>query len=155
MKQKKFILEYSDIANIHFDRLQKALHEVKKWTPLTASQLEKLNYNQIAFLDMMTTRFGKLQDIIGARIFPLILEILGEDAPAFIDKLNCLEKLNYLPNADWWMSLREIRNQITHDYPNNYELLSQHCNLSIKKTEELLDYWDSLKLKIKNLTAHT
>jgi uncharacterized protein with HEPN domain len=151
MKQKKFLVEYLEIANIHFDRLQKSLFEVKSWAPLTASQFEKLDYNQIAFLDMMTTRFRKLQDIIGARIFPLILEILGEDAPAFIDKLNRLEKLSYLQSASWWMSLREIRNQITHDYPNNYELLSKHCNLFIQKSEELLDYWHLLQLKIKDL----
>ena len=37
---------------------------------------------------MMTTRFGKLQDIIGSKIFPLILNLLEEDAVAFIDKLN-------------------------------------------------------------------
>jgi uncharacterized protein with HEPN domain len=82
-----------------------------------------------------------------------VIAILGEDAPAFIDKLNCLEKLSYLPSSVWWMSLRETRNQITHDYPNNYELLSQHCNLFIKKAEELLNYWDSLQLKLKDLAT--
>jgi uncharacterized protein with HEPN domain len=148
MKQKKFILEYSEIADIHSNRLKQAITKIKKWIPFTPSALEQFDEDKVAFLDMMTTRFGKLQDIIGARIFPLILEILGEDAPAFIDKVNRLEKLSYVPDAEWWMNLRELRNQITHDYPNNYELLAEHCNIFVQKSEELIEYWHSLKLKI-------
>lgn len=151
-KQKLFILDFKKIADIHADRLKNAHGEVVKFAPLTASKFAELTISQVAFLDMMTTRFSKLQDIIGARIFPLILEILGEDAATFIDKLNKLEKLNYISEVDWWMELRELRNQITHDYPDDYEILAKHFCALIERANELVIFWDELKLKIDLLT---
>lgn len=50
---------------------------------------------------MMTTRFDKLQNIIGLKIFPIIINLLEEDAVAFIDKLNKLEKLGYIEDTNW------------------------------------------------------
>lgn len=47
--------------------------------PKSVEVLSQLSLEQVAFLDMMTMRFGKLQDVIGAKIFALILDILGED----------------------------------------------------------------------------
>jgi uncharacterized protein with HEPN domain len=146
--QQKFLADFINIANIHAKRLGAALAEVKKIIPLTASKFEHLDDYHIAFLDMLATRFSKLQDIIGSRIFPLILEILGEDATTFIDKLNKLEKIDYISSADWWMDLREIRNQMTHDYPDDYEILSDHFNSLVSKVEEILIYWRELKIKI-------
>lgn len=151
MNPYNFLQDYSRIADIHFLKLDKSLKEVHKLMPLSSSTLEKLSYQQLAFLDMMTTRFGKLQDIIGAKIMPLILEILKEDAPAFIDKLNRLEKLGYLEDANWWIELRDIRNQIAHDYPDDYHLLSQHLLILSAKAGELLEFWQILKIKIINL----
>ena len=97
-------------------------------TPLSASSLANSAIEDVAFLDLLTTRFGKLQDVIGAKIFPFILDILGEDASTFRDKLNRLEKLGIIKSANWWMQLREIRNLITHDYPDDYEQLATHFN---------------------------
>lgn len=100
---------------------------------------------------MMTMRFGKLQDVIGAKIFSLILKILGEDAPALIDKLNVLEKLNYIDDVNWWMDLREIRNQVMHDYLDDYEGIILHLTVLITKAKELLLFWHVLKNKIDRL----
>ena len=152
MKNKSFIADFKKIADIHADRLRASHDEVLKFMPLTASKFAELTTLQDAFLDMMTTRFSKLQDIIGARIFPLILEILGEDAATFIDKLNKLEKLDYISDVDWWMELRELRNQITHDYPDDYEILAKHFCALITSVHELLVFWGELKLKIDLLT---
>ena len=152
IKNKSFVVDFKKIADIHADRLKASHDEALKFMPLTASKFAELTTLQDAFLDMMTTRFSKLQDIIGARIFPLILEILGEDAATFIDKLNKLEKLDYISDVDWWMELRELRNQITHDYPDDYEILSKHFCALITSVHELLVFWGELKLKIDLLT---
>ncbi|MFN7038088.1 MAG: hypothetical protein ACK4OM_00760 [Alphaproteobacteria bacterium] len=147
MKQEIFLSDYIKIAAIHAERLKSALEEFDNLVPLNVKKLEHMSITQIAFLDMMTTRFSKLQDIIGAKIFPLILEILGEDAHTFRDKLNKLEKLDYIDDASWWMELREIRNQITHDYPNNHAILVEHFNIMIPKAKELLEFWNKLRTK--------
>src|SRR3990167_10517994 len=78
--------DYLKIADIHAIRLHGALIQTTQWLPLTVDRLSNLPLDQIAFLDMLTMRFGKLQDIIGAKIFGLLLDILGEDAASLIDK---------------------------------------------------------------------
>jgi len=100
---------------------------------------------------MMTTRFGKLQDIIGSKIFPLILNLLEEDAVAFIDKLNKLEKLGYIEDANWWIELREIRNKIAHYYPDDHDLICSHISVATIKAAGLIEFWQKLKTKIVRL----
>lgn len=151
MKSKQFLKDYLQIADLHASRLQVAINQIKPLTPFTVDSFKATNDQQVAFLDMASTRFGKLQDMIGARIFPLILECLAEDAPSFIDKLTKLEKLGYLSDYNWWMQLREIRNQVTHDYPNDYELLTVHFNQLLKFADELLKYWSVLRERISLL----
>jgi hypothetical protein len=151
MKKKLFLNDYVEIANIHAARLTEALNEVLKFYPTTSSMFANFTKEDIAYLDMLTYRFGKLQDILGTKIFPLILESLSEDALSFIDKLNRLEKLNIIDDANWWVELRITRNQITHDYPNDYELLSDHFNSIIPKIKQLLSSWKNLQLYIAKL----
>ena len=46
-----------------------------------------------------------------------------QENEAFLDKLNRAEKLGLLYSVDQWQRLREIRNQITHEYPGNPEAI--------------------------------
>jgi hypothetical protein len=80
---------------------------------------------------------------MGGKLFPAILENLGEDVRElpFIDRLAKLEELNVIPSADEWMVLRETRNIVTHEYPfvtdeviEGLNLLGKHCML-------ILDIW--------------
>ena len=151
MKQRSFLAYYANIADIQSTRLKDALIQVNKLLPLFAAVLANLPTDKLAFLDMMTTRFGKLQDIIGSKIFPIILNLLEEDAVAFIDKLNKLEKLGYIDDATWWIELREIRNKIAHDYPDDHDLICSHISVVIVKAAELIEFWQKLKTKIARL----
>jgi uncharacterized protein YutE (UPF0331/DUF86 family) len=64
-------------------------------------------------------RFTKLQYEIGNNAFRLLLEYLQEDIAdkPFRDILNILERLNIIESSDTWLSLRELRNDLTHEYP--------------------------------------
>jgi hypothetical protein len=151
MKQRSFLAYYANIADIQSTRLKDALIQVNKLHPFSAAVLANLPTDKLAFLDMLTTRFGKLQDIIGSKIFPIILNLLEEDAVAFIDKLNKLEKLGYIEDANWWIELREIRNKIAHDYPDDHDLICSHISVVIVKAAELIEFWQKLKTKIARL----
>lgn len=151
MKQRSFLAYYANIADIQSTKLKDALIQVNKLLPLSADVFANLPTDKLAFLDMITTRFGKLQDIIGSKIFPIILNLLEEDAVAFIDKLNKLEKLGYIEDANWWIELREIRNKIAHDYPDDHDLICSHISVVIIKAAELIEFWQKLKTKIARL----
>ncbi len=62
------------------------------------------------------SRFGRLQDTLGQKLLPAWLKVLGEQPTSFIDNLNKAEKLGILPSVEEWMRLRELRNQMVHEY---------------------------------------
>jgi hypothetical protein len=49
----------------------------------------------------------------------VLLEALEEDISGipFIDILYKMEKLHLLENAKDWINLRQVRNNVTHEYP--------------------------------------
>lgn len=151
MNKKEQLKQYLSVADIHERRLVAAYDVVVKMAPFTSQKCENMPNDQVAFLDMMTTRLCKLQDTIGSKLFPLILQVLGEDAASFLDKLNRLEKLGFIDKASWWMDLREVRNTITHEYPDDYEQIAKHANEFVASTEQLLSFWKLFRLKVVEL----
>ena len=90
--------------------------------PLSVKRYNTLDEIYISTIDQMIFRFSKLQDTMGDKIFPSILELNGEKVKVmtFIDRLNRLEELELL-YKDEWMGLRKDRNEIAHEYSFNQE----------------------------------
>lgn len=61
-------------------------------------------------------RFGRLQDTVGDKLLPLLLTALGEKPSAAIDNLERAERLGLIKSADEWMTMRNLRNQMVHEY---------------------------------------
>lgn len=109
--------------------------------PLNPDELRRLDDEAIAVLDQFTTRFAKLQDTMGAKLFPAILELTREpgDFPAYLDKLDRLEKIGALPSADEWLEMREIRNAFAHDYPEDSEIQAATLNRAFVAAQRLVE----------------
>ena len=69
-------------------------------------------------------RFGRLQDTVGDKLLPLLLTALGEKSSAAIDNLDRAERLGLLESADEWMAMRNLRNQMVHEYVEDPVVLS-------------------------------
>jgi len=67
-------------------------------------------------VDAFVGRFSRLQDTVGDKLLPQLLTVLGEKAESVIDNLDRAEKLGFLGSADEWMSIRNLRNQMIHEY---------------------------------------
>jgi uncharacterized protein with HEPN domain len=136
-----------EVCDIHSKRMRIAYENMKSFFPFNSNTIKNLNSENIAYLDMFLNRFAKLQDTIGQKLFPLILDLLGENIvnKSFIDNLNRLEKLGVIESAEDWKEFRQIRNEIAHDYPNQPEIVSMKLNHCFEKSEKLLDYWSNLK----------
>jgi len=61
-------------------------------------------------------RFGRLQDTVGDKLLPLLLSVLGEKTSAAIDNLDRAERLGLINSADEWIAMRNLRNQMVHEY---------------------------------------
>ncbi len=106
-------------CKIHLQRLQYATTQTQNLFPLTTDRYQTLNDAEIGNIDQLVYRFTKLQDELGTNTFRLLLSFLQEDIndKPFRDILNLLERLKIIDSSDTWLSLRELRNDLAHEYP--------------------------------------
>lgn len=79
-------------------------------------------------VDAFVSRFGRLQDTVGDKLLPLYLNAVGERVGPVIDNLNRAEKLGLISVAETWMVLRDLRNQMIHEYMEDTEKLADALN---------------------------
>lgn len=134
-----------EICHIHADRIQIALKHIEPLLPLTNEKIACFTDEQLGLLELLTSRIGKLQDTMGAQLFPLTLTLIGEqnERHSMIDKLNLLEKLRFIDRASFWQDLRNLRNEITHEYENEIEKQKSKIELAIQAAHELLNVFKS------------
>ncbi|HKI89143.1 MAG TPA: hypothetical protein VKA38_08955 [Draconibacterium sp.] len=141
--------EAVQLCTIHCDRISFAWEKVKKHFPLDVDKYKMLQPEELSFFDQLIFRFSKLQDSMGGKLFPAVLENLGEEVKGlpFIDRLVKLEELDIIASADDWMLLRETRNIVTHEYPfvtdeviQGLNLLSKHCLLILEIWKRVENY---------------
>jgi hypothetical protein len=136
-----------DICKRHADRLTWAVTRLETKFPFSPDTLKTIDDVELAILDQFLTRFAKLQDAMGAKLFPAILELTKEqgDLVVFIDKLNRLEKIGAIPSAESWLLLREMRNSFSHDYPDDPEIQSAILNKAYNFAGKLLSTLDRVE----------
>ena len=107
------------LLEINFGRLDYAFSRIEAILPLSTAEIQKLRDEQISFIDQFIFRFSKIQDIMGDKLFRMVLQAVEEstESLAFIDILNKLEQLEVIPDKTDWLYLRKLRNEVSHDYP--------------------------------------
>jgi len=79
-------------------------------------------------VDAFVSRFGRLQDTVGDKLLPQYLNAVGETIGPAIDNLNRAEKLGLLTSAELWVTLRDLRNEMIHEYMEDLDRLSNALN---------------------------
>ncbi|MDP1614092.1 MAG: hypothetical protein Q8M11_23765, partial [Sulfuritalea sp.] len=67
-------------------------------------------------VDAFVGRFGRLQDTLADKLLPALLAALGEKAGAQIDNLDHAERLGFIESTEMWLTMRQLRNQMAHEY---------------------------------------
>lgn len=136
-----------DVCNTHKERIQMAHATLHQKSPFTAEKIGQLNQLELGMAEILINRFSKLQDTIGEKIFPNVLMLLGEDIyqKTFIDRLNMLEKLGIIDDANEWQNYREARNAATHEYPDNLGKMAENLNNVMALSQKLIAFWDKLQ----------
>lgn len=138
---KKDILQSAiNTAQIHAKRMKYAEKKLTPYFPLSAEAVLAINEDEIPIFELYTSRFSKLQDLMGNTLFPELLEAVGDlnEGMTFIDKLNRLEKLGVIDNTERWMQMRQIRNHLSHEYPDQPDLTADYLNYAFQYGKELL-----------------
>jgi len=133
-------VETLKICRRHADRLQWSIKELEECLPFTLESLDGLSDIQLAVLDQFASRFSRLQDTMGAKLFSAVLELTKEQGSldAFVDKLHRLEKIGAIPSANDWLILREMRNAFSHEYPDDPEIQVAVLNKAFVLARELI-----------------
>lgn len=135
------------LCTIHSERMNFAWEKIKTHFPLDREKYIRLKPEELSFVDQLIFRFSKMQDSMGGKLFPAILENLGENVKGlpFIDLLVKLEELNIIPDADEWMLLQETRNIVSHEYPFVTDEVVQGLNLLSKHYQLITDIWKQVE----------
>lgn len=69
-------------------------------------------------------RFGRLQDTLADKMLPTLLGALGEHVGPQIDNLDRAERLGWIESAERWMTVRQLRNRMVHEYMEDMSVLA-------------------------------
>lgn len=134
----------------HHQALGEALEDLRQ-RALTASELERLSKADRRLLDQFAYRYTRLQDDMGAWLMPAALRAMGEEITSMpmLDRLNRLEQLGWLPSADEWTTLRRIRNEFTHDYPETTAERFARLQLVLASARRLVEILTEIDQRIQ------
>ena len=137
---------YLNIVENSINDLKRYKEKISPLIPINHNTYEDLlKYNK-EIIDAIAFRFLKVQSLLGEKVFKNFLYKLGYNLDiSFLEALSELEKLEIL-NRKEWIKLREIRNKISHEYPNEIDEVIDNLNLMI----ENIDYLENIYLKIKD-----
>jgi hypothetical protein len=121
-----------EILKKRFEKLEKHYIALKEYKILIDDLLQDGNiYEQFIFnslksekkaiLDAYLKRFSSIQDFMGAKIFALLLEVAGINSNKMSEVLYYIEKEQIIDSLENWIELREVRNELEHDYPEELQ----------------------------------
>ncbi|MFZ4652350.1 MAG: hypothetical protein ACOYLV_16690 [Rubrivivax sp.] len=88
--------------------------------------------------DQILYRFMKLQDAMGERLVPATLSLLAEPHEGWPmrDKIDRLERLAFV-DAQQWLAWRDLRNRLSHEYPDRPDLRWAAVEAAIQASAQL------------------
>ncbi len=134
-------------CQLHAEVLADAAHSLP--ARLEAADVANISAEVRRTLDQLAYRFMKLQDALGEKVLPGLLVATLDALPphaTFAEKLQRLERLGALPSADAWRLLREVRNALAHEYPENPALQAAALTRLLGGARELISVWRAVRI---------
>ena len=145
------LTKYFNECDKHLQRIEEAYGDIYSKLPISVDKYNNLTKDEVQAIDQYLYRFSKLQDTIGDKIFSIIVEEYQSSIKTmpFIDKLNNLEKLGFISSAKEWIKLREIRNNISHQYDDEPEEMAPALTAMLNQKDIIKEIYLKLKDKAK------
>ena len=138
-------------VEVGLERMNFAHSKIKNYFPLSSETYELVSFEEMSFFDQFIFRFTKLQDSIGNKLIRYILESMAENTRELsqIDIFSKAEQLNIIPSAEDWLSLRAVRNKLTHEYPSDHKEIIEGLNSLNDNINMILIVWQHIEEFIK------
>jgi predicted nucleotidyltransferase len=131
----------------HLQRINEAHSDMSAFMPLTATKYENLSKDEVQAIDQYLFRFAKLQDSMGEKLFKLLVGRFEENADKlpFLDVIKKIEKYTDMDIVNEWQDLRNIRNQLAHEYEDDAIDMANSINLIYAKKEVIEGIYSTIK----------
>jgi hypothetical protein len=100
---------------------------------------EEYSFDELESFDSLTGRFARSADIYMQKVLRTIFVILREEAVLFTDRMYKAEKAGIIKNADKLLEIKDVRNDIVHQYipEASYEMIKDILTLSVSLLENI------------------
>jgi len=119
--------------------------------PFNVERAKQLNTNEelAEQVEAFTSRFSRLQDTLGDKLLPTWLDVLEEKTAVAIDNLDKAEKIGVLPSVELWLELRQLRNQMIHEYIEDLDVLVDALQAAYKHLNFIIGVANAINTDIK------
>ncbi len=100
-----------------------------------------LSIEEKAYLDAYLKRFSSMQDFLGAKVFPILLETAGIANKSMSETINLIEKEGIIDDLSSWIELRQTRNELEHGYPEKLTETLVNLKFCIDSFTDLKSYY--------------
>ena len=122
------------------------INQLEQQLPIyEATAFQQLKAADKAIFDAYLKRFAALKDYLGAKVFPLLMEVSGIGGSKMSEVLQGVEKEGIIGSLGEWVELREIRNELEHDYPDELQKGLNDLRLCVEKFQCLTGYYEASK----------
>jgi hypothetical protein len=77
---------------------------------------ESYTFEELESFDSLTSKFNRTSDIFVQKVLRSVWMLLHEPFAPYIDMMNKSEKMSIIRSADQMIEIRDLRNQIAHEY---------------------------------------
>ena len=129
--------EGHDISSTHLSATDERLFA----SPLAPESLHSMDtdHAKAVQLDAFVARFARLQDTVGDKFVPALLQAPQEPIGAVIDNLDSAECLGWILSADGWIEARRLRNLMVHDCVDDLHVLASNLQARHRYVPILID----------------
>lgn len=104
-------------------------------------------------VEAFVSRFCRLQDTLGDKLLPALLKALGEPDRALLINLEKAEKYGWLASSEQWIALRQLRNQMIHEYIEDTQTLFDALTTAHSNKAVLEHFADKLGEQVSDLLS--
>ncbi|MGR9098992.1 MAG: hypothetical protein ACU826_00350 [Gammaproteobacteria bacterium] len=132
--------------------LEEAVQALNSVFPLNVSGFhpDSMDAIDLLLIDGFRIRFSDLQDMLGRTLFKTVAIADEDEAPgedlSTRERIQLMEKKGII-DAQEWRDIREIRNNFTHEYPDQHEekainlnAVWEHVSTLLKVAKNIRDY---------------
>ena len=107
-----------DLLKQHTALLIKSLDTLKRSVKKAESigQKPQYSFEEMETFDSLAAKFSRTADIFTQKVVRTAWMLLHEGFMPFIDMMNKAEKIMLIDSADQIIEIRDLRNQISHEY---------------------------------------